>query len=55
MPSQKMITGKLTASVEQIESRIFIIRGQKVMLDTNLMSQIATSGLWSQIVTTSPS
>lgn len=36
MPGQKMITGKLTASVEQIESRIFIIRGQKVMLDADL-------------------
>lgn len=36
MPSQKIIARKLTASVEQIESRIFIIRGQKVMLDADL-------------------
>jgi len=36
MPGQKMIAGKLTASVEQIESRIFVIRGQKVMLDADL-------------------
>lgn len=74
MPNQKIIAKKLTASVEQIESRIFIIRGHcervelkapgtprrppcggKVMLDANLMSQIAISSLWSQIVTTSPS
>ena len=36
MPSQKIIAMKLTASVKQIESRIFIIRGQKVMLDADL-------------------
>ena len=36
MPNQKIIAKKLTASVEQIESRIFIIRGQKVMLDADL-------------------
>jgi hypothetical protein len=36
MPSQKIIARKLTASVEQIESRIFLIRGQKVMLDADL-------------------
>jgi phage regulator Rha-like protein len=31
-----MADKKLIASVEQIESRIFVIRGQKVMLDTDL-------------------
>ena len=36
MPSQKITDKQLTASVEQIESRIFIIRGQKVMLDADL-------------------
>lgn len=36
MPSQKIIARKLTASVEQIESRIFIIREQRVMLDADL-------------------
>jgi hypothetical protein len=36
MPSQKIIARKLTASVEQIESRIFVTRGQKVMLDADL-------------------
>lgn len=36
MPSQKIIAKKLIASVEQIESRIFLIRGQKVMLDQDL-------------------
>lgn len=36
MPGQRIIAKKLTASVEQIESRIFIIRGQKVMLDADL-------------------
>jgi len=36
MPSQKIITKKLIASVEQIESRIFLVRGQKVMLDEDL-------------------
>ena len=36
MPSQKIIAKKLTASVEQIESRIFIIREQRVMLDADL-------------------
>ena len=70
MPSQKIIAKKLTASVEQIESRIFVIRGHcervelktpgtrrrppcggRVMLDANLMSQIATSSLRSHIVT----
>jgi hypothetical protein len=32
MPSQKIIAKKLIAPVEQIESRMFLIRGQKVML-----------------------
>ncbi|KXS33168.1 MAG: hypothetical protein AWT59_0725 [Candidatus Gallionella acididurans] len=36
MPSQKIIAKKLIASVEQIESRMFLIRGQKVMLSTHL-------------------
>lgn len=36
MPSKKIIAKKLIASVEQIESRIFLIRGQKVMLDADL-------------------
>jgi hypothetical protein len=36
MPSQKIIARKLTASVEQIESRIFLIREQRVMLDADL-------------------
>ncbi len=36
MPSQKVTDKKLIASVEQIESRIFLIRGQKVMLDADL-------------------
>jgi len=36
MPSQKTITKKLIASVEQIESRMFLIRGQKIMLSTHL-------------------
>jgi hypothetical protein len=31
-----MTNKKLIASVEQIESRIFLIRGQKVMLDADL-------------------
>ena len=31
-----MVDKKLVASVEQIESRIFLIRGQKVMLDADL-------------------
>ena len=31
-----MSNKKLIASVEQIESRIFLIRGQKVMLDADL-------------------
>jgi phage regulator Rha-like protein len=30
------LAAKLVASVEQIESRIFVIRGQKVMLDADL-------------------
>ena len=34
--AQKIIAKKLIASVEQIESRIFLIRGQKVMLDADL-------------------
>jgi hypothetical protein len=34
--AQKTIAKKLIASVEQIESRIFLIRGQKVMLDADL-------------------
>jgi hypothetical protein len=33
---EAMADKKLIASVEQIESRIFIIRGQKVMLDADL-------------------
>lgn len=36
MPSKRTIANKLIASVEQIESRIFLIRGQKVMLDADL-------------------
>ena len=36
MPSQKIIAKKLIASVEQIESRMFLVRGQKVMLSTHL-------------------
>jgi len=36
MPSKKTTGNKLIVSVEQIESRIFIIRGQKVMLDADL-------------------
>ena len=36
MPSQKIIAKKLIASVEQIESRMFLVRGQKVMLSTYL-------------------
>lgn len=36
MPSQKITDKKRIASVEQIESRIFIIRGQKVMPDADL-------------------
>ena len=34
--NQDMADKKLVASVEQIESRIFLIRGQKVMLDADL-------------------
>jgi len=34
--AKKIIAKKLIASVEQIESRIFLIRGQKVMLDADL-------------------
>ncbi len=34
--AQKITDQKLIASVEQIESRIFLIRGQKVMLDADL-------------------
>ena len=34
--AQKIADKKLIASVEQIESRIFLIRGQKVMLDDDL-------------------
>lgn len=34
--AQKITDQKLIASVEQIESRIFLIRGQKVMLDQDL-------------------
>jgi ORF6N domain len=36
MPGKKIIAKKLIASVEHIESRIFHIRGQKVMLDEDL-------------------
>jgi hypothetical protein len=36
MPIRKITVGKMIASVEQIESRIFIIRGQKAMLDADL-------------------
>ena len=36
MPSKKTTGNKLIVSVAQIESRIFIIRGQKVMLDADL-------------------
>jgi hypothetical protein len=36
MPSEKIIAKKLIASVEQIESRMFLIRGQKVMLSMHL-------------------
>jgi hypothetical protein len=36
MPIKKITEKKLIASVEQIESRIFLIRGQKVMLDADL-------------------
>lgn len=36
MPSRKIMAKKLIASVEQIESRIFVVRGQKVMLDADL-------------------
>ena len=36
MPSQKIIAKKLIAPVEQIESRMFLVRGQKVMLSTHL-------------------
>ena len=36
MPSQKITDKKLIASVEQIESRMFLIRGQKVMLSMHL-------------------
>lgn len=36
MTGKKIIAKKLIASVEQIESRIFLIRGQKVMLDADL-------------------
>jgi hypothetical protein len=36
MPSKKIVAKKSVASVEQIESRIFMIRGQKVMLDADL-------------------
>jgi len=38
MPQKEraMAEKKIIASVEQIESRIFVIRGQKVMLDADL-------------------
>jgi len=36
MASQKLTDKQLIASVEQIEARIFLIRGQKVMLDQDL-------------------
>jgi hypothetical protein len=38
MPQREraMAEKKIIASVEQIESRIFVIRGQKVMLDADL-------------------
>ena len=35
-----MADKKLIASVEQIESRIFLIRGQKVMLDQDSASSM---------------
>jgi len=34
--AQKTIAKKLIASVEQIEARMFLIRGQKVMLSMHL-------------------
>ena len=46
-----MTDKKLIASVEQIKSGIFLIRGQKVMSDTDLKSQFVISNLWSQFVT----
>jgi hypothetical protein len=36
MPSKKIIAKKLVESVEMIESRIFLIRGQKIMLSMHL-------------------
>lgn len=36
MLSKKTIVGKSVTSIEQIESHIFLIRGQKVMLDADL-------------------